>query len=337
MKTSHRLSALIGLLAVLVPPASAGDAPKAGPRTQKEMRVITSTDRNRPEPRRGPMAGGEKEVVAFLGVQATPASRTLAVQLSLPPGAGLVVNHVMPDSPAAGVLQEHDILLKLDDQLLIETRQLSVLIRQHKEGDEVGLTYLRGGKEATAHIKLGKQEVPKMSGLFEHALPGVPHGVLGFGAGRFEAFGPDTPREEVDRVLSLIQREPHGEPMRIQIDRRGGPGMNATSVHTSNSNLVYSDDAGSLELTIKDGQKSLVAKDGGGKEIFSGPVNTPDERRTMPPEVRARLEKLEGMHNITFRTGPDFKGPERKVVQPFGRGISLPPAPPAQPRPPQFF
>lgn len=316
------LSALVAL--VLSP---AGWAADPAPKEKKgEMRVITKTERPGPGMRRI-HPPGEKETVAFLGVQASPAPRTVAVQLNLPAGAGLVVNHVVPASPAAGVLQEHDILLKLDDQILIETRQLSVLVRQRKEGDEVTLTYLRGGKEATARVKLGKQEVPKMS-LFEHAGPGAPVHGFGFGPGRFEMLNPEhRSREEVDRMLSLIRPGGPGAPTRIQVERSRRPGMRAMSVHPGNSNLVYSDDEGSLELTITDGRKSLVAKDGAGKELFSGPVNAPEERAKMPPSVRQRLEKLEGMHNIRFHTDEEFRGAETRVLPPSGRGISMPPAP----------
>jgi hypothetical protein len=82
----------------------------------------------------------EMETVAFLGVETAPVSTTTGVQLGLPKGTGLVVNHVVAKSPAEGVLKEHDILLKLDEQILIETRQLSVLIRTRQAGDEVVLT-----------------------------------------------------------------------------------------------------------------------------------------------------------------------------------------------------
>src|SRR5213075_1492155 len=97
----------------------------------------------------------EKENVAFLGVEAAPAPAALASQLGLARGTGLVIGHVAAKSPADGVLQQHDVLLKLDDQILIEPHQLSVLIRQHKEGDEVTLTYMRAGKQTTAKVKLG--------------------------------------------------------------------------------------------------------------------------------------------------------------------------------------
>jgi len=348
-------------LAAVLPSVLSADEEKPAPKDpKKEMRVIVSPDHD------GARAGiridhrgllgrdgeGEKETVTFLGVETSPVSSTLTAQLGLPDGSGLVVAHLASDGPAVGMLKEHDILLKLDDQLLVEQRQLAVLIRNHKEGDEVTLTYLRGGKQATAKIKLGKHEVLKMSLMLERTAPGM-NGFYfgsGFGGATFERLfpGPDGPtgREETDRVLGLIQRgrgapdAPNGAippPARIEIDRRGAPGFRAMSINTGNSNIVFSDDAGSLDLTMKEGKKTLVAKNPAGEQLFSGPVTTPEERKALPEGVRERLEKLEGMHEMSFHTDNDFEGAETKVVRPSNRGIALPAHPGIAPRPTPFF
>lgn len=335
------------LLAVsALTPAIAADEPAKTRKTEKsELRTLTTTHESAPHVRIERRALGkeiEKETVAFLGVQTSPAPRTLAAQLNLPVGTGLVVNEVVVNSPAVGVLQEHDVLLKLDDQLLIETRQLAVLIRHRKEGDEVTLTYLRAGKQATAKVKLGKHEVPKFGAVLDVPTPGAPLHGFAFAPDqfRFVAPGAPMPPEDVNRMLSLIERGGDRAPVRIQIDRSHGPGLRATKVNTANSNLVFTDEAGSLELTIKDGKKSLVAKDSAGKELFSGAVDTDEQRRALPADVCDRLEKLEGMQNVTFRTDEPFQGGEARVMRPLGHGISVPPAPrpvPIRSRLPQYF
>jgi len=318
MKISlHTITALLGLAAILSPGSRAEDNPPAAKEEKKSLRVLV------PERRVHAQSGEkrllEKEKVTFLGVETTPVNATMSAQLGLPQGTGLVVNQVVPKSPAVDVLKVHDILLKLDDQILIEVRQLSVLIRSHKEGDEVTLTYVRGGQKNTAKVKLGTHEVPKlMSALLNGAsLP------LTMAGDKFEVFPPGTERAEVDRLLSLIQRSPDGEPVRIHLDH-AGPGFRAMAVHTGNSNVVFSDDDGSLELTLKDGAKQLVAKNAKGDQLFSGPVNTPEERSAMPAAVRERFEKLEAMHHITFQTDADFQGAETRVLRPRGIGLPLP-------------
>lgn len=334
MNTEIRSLAAAFAALLSLQPASAAAAEKPETKARAEMRVLSSPERRVFEQRSADK--GEKETVAFLGVETGPVSATTGAQLGLTRGTGLVVNHVVSKSPAAGVLQEHDILLKLDDQLLIETRQLAVLVRIRKPGEEVTVTFMRAGQKTTAKVTLGQQEVSKLSGLggmsevrsfaFTPATPGVQlFEVPGTGAGG------GGNREEIDRVLSMI----HGartrvgvdgqqSPVRIQIDRQSGPGFRAMSINTADSSLVFTDDEGSLELIQKAGTKTLVAKDAKGAEIFSGPVTTAEERKALPDAVRARLEKLEGMQDVTFRTDGDFKGSETKVVRPLERNISLP-------------
>jgi hypothetical protein len=320
--------------------AAYAQEPKAVTKDEKkEMRVLSTPRVRDVLIQRAEKGEVEKETVAFLGVETGPVSGALSAQLGLARGTGLVINHVLPKSPAVGVLQQHDILLKLDDQILIETRQLSVLIRNKQEGDEVTLTYVRSGKQATAKVKLGQQEVPKLA--LEHS-PGA--GAFAFSASpeRFEFIPGEAGREEVDRVLSLLGRAPghvsEGQRVfprtpQIRVERFGGPGVRAMSINAQNSTIVYSDDAGSLELTLKDGVKTLTAKSAKGDRLFSGPVTTDEQRKTLPADLRERLEKLESMHGVTFETDGDFTGANVRVLRP--RGISLPLAPVERARAPE--
>lgn len=343
MKTSVSYIA-IALLTAFAPAARAADQAPPPPRQEnRPARTIGAREGEGPRPPTwvgtralGERVDGPKEVVTFLGVETMPVSPTLSAQLGLPEGSGLVVNRLVPDSPAASVLKEHDILLKLDDQILIDQHQLSVLIRNHKEGDEVAITYVRTGKQAIARVKLAKHEVPKMA-VFEQAFP--PGGAgLTFGAGPVGVPFPASAgtHVEADRMLSMMNQPPGG-PVQIRIERGKGPGIRATRINTADSNLVYTDDQGSLSLTMKEGAKTLVAKNAQGAEVFSGPVTTDEERNAMPADVRQRLERLEGMEDVTFRTDGNFQGAEMKVIRPPGRSISLPLPPPAPARPPRFY
>lgn len=324
-------------LAALLPAARAADDTKPAEKTErKELRIFSSPDRELPRVGRGAivrhLSSGEKENVTFLGVETGPVPPALVAQLGLTEGQGLVVNHVVPDSPAAGTLKQHDILLKLDDQILIEQRQLAVLIRNHKEGDEVTLTYLRGGKQTTARVKLAKHEVQKMS----LAMPGAGDGgafafAQGGGSGTFDV--QVLPRielqngAEMDRLLGLIDSARTPGQHRMNIVAPPGAGGDRTisvTVNTGNSHVVLDDDKGSLDLTIKDGRKELVAKNRKGEEVFSGPVNTPEERKALPADVRARLERLEDSTQFRFKTDADFKGAETKILRPRGQGIMQP-------------
>jgi hypothetical protein len=309
-----RTAFAVTLAAVSLPVFAAADAPGTpapaapGP-GRKEIQI-----------RRVEHRAAETESVTFLGVETGPVSPTLVAQLGLTEGAGLVVLHVVPDSAAAAALKDHDILLKLDDQILIDQHQLSVLIRNHQEGDEVTLTYVRAGKQATARVKLTRHDVPKATPgfrLWNHLTPGPDGNVFGL-SGRMTL--PEA-REDTDEVLSMMQRAHRGEPVTVRIERKEGAAPRAMSLHPGISNFVYSDDDGTLELKVQGGEKTLTAKNAKGEQEFSGPVGTPEQRKALPEKLRERLEKLEGMQNVTFHTDGDFEGAEAKVLRPSGDTI----------------
>ncbi|MEO6875973.1 MAG: PDZ domain-containing protein [Opitutaceae bacterium] len=323
MKSIIRYIVPLTGLAAAMPAVRAEDAGPPPP-ADKEMRVIAGPDDHAPQPPSSPhrerrvMAfhvPREMESVTFLGIASSPAGAALADQLDLPKDTGLVVNIIMPGSPADNVLKPYDVLVKLDDQLLIEQHQLSVLIRNHKEGDEITLTYIRGGKEATAKVKLTKHDMPKMA--------------LQDGGAHAEAFAramsdadanPGAGREDIDRMHSLTDHDEAFGPGQVSVARRGGHNggvrIRTVSVNASNSNMVFSDAQGSLDLTIMDGNQTLVAKDAKGVQLFSGPVTTAEERQAMPADVRARLDKLEAMQDFRFKTDGDFHSGETKDVPP---------------------
>ena len=95
----------------------------------------------------------------WLGVTVDEVSDELRAQLPIERGAGLVVRSVVPDGPAAQAgLQIHDVLVKLDDQLLVNGNQLSALVRMKKDGEKARLTYFRGGKSSTTEAQIRMRE-----------------------------------------------------------------------------------------------------------------------------------------------------------------------------------
>jgi membrane-associated protease RseP (regulator of RpoE activity) len=113
--------------------------------------------------------------VGFLGVNAAVLPMELSVHLTLPEDTGLLVEVVGKDSPAekAG-LQRNDVLAKFDDQILIDPRQLSVLVANKKEGDTVKITYIRKGESHETSVIIDKREgagpEPRMGGVDAQAL-----------------------------------------------------------------------------------------------------------------------------------------------------------------------
>jgi serine protease Do len=273
----------------------------------------------------------EKEKVTYLGVQTAPVGRALAAQLGLPRDTGLVVTAVSESSPAAAVLKEHDVLTKLDDQLLVDQHQLGVLIRAKKEGDEVTLTVVRGGKETKMKAKLGQHEVPKLA-MWEAATPA---------AGSFQSFALEAPAvarlrqlpgmdagqmNEVIRVIGNNRGNWFGTPG-VQVFRRGG---GATILDLPKGNMVYSDDEGSIEVKADDGRRDLIVKDKDGKVLHEGQINSKEDREKLPKEIKERLGRVERAE-FSFEIGSDFKidGADVRPATPSGAlrqlGSPIPP------------
>ncbi len=101
-----------------------------------------------------PPAAEEKGT--YLGILFAPVPDIVYDQVpQLPRERGVVVSHVLPESPAAKTgLRRNDILLKYGDEAVRDCEQVARLVRDDKPGRKVSLTYLRGGKEESAEATL---------------------------------------------------------------------------------------------------------------------------------------------------------------------------------------
>jgi hypothetical protein len=114
----------------------------------------------------------------WLGVSSDELSEEMAAQLPVTPGTGVIVRHVAENSPAAKAgVQKHDVLTKLDDQIITDSRQLQKLVRTKKAGDAAELTLLRKGQEMK--LKATLEETTELVNQTDFNLP-----ILDIGAGK---------------------------------------------------------------------------------------------------------------------------------------------------------
>jgi hypothetical protein len=101
-----------------------------------------------------PAAAEEKGT--YLGILFAPVPDIVYDQVpQLPRERGVVVSHVLPDSPASKAgLRRNDILLKYGDEAVRDCEQVARLVHDDKPGRKVGLAFLRGGKEESAEATL---------------------------------------------------------------------------------------------------------------------------------------------------------------------------------------
>jgi len=109
-----------------------------------------------------------KEKGAYLGVVVNHVDEVLRKHLKLGKGEGLYVQFVAPDSPAAKAgVRKDDLLMKLDDQVLVNASQLQTLVRMQTPGQTVQLSLIREGEPMTVAAELIEKEIAVSS----HALP----------------------------------------------------------------------------------------------------------------------------------------------------------------------
>jgi len=98
----------------------------------------------------------------YLGVVTSQLPPELAAQLGLAEGFGLLVNEVVPESPAAVVgVQKWDVLTRFNDQQLVSAEQFATLVRAQAKDAETSLTLLRKSAEQKVTIKVGEKMMPE--------------------------------------------------------------------------------------------------------------------------------------------------------------------------------
>ena len=275
---------------------------------------------------------------AYLGVVTTPVPPQLGAQLGLPEGFGLVVEEVLPDSPAkAAGVERFDVLKMLGDQQLVDPGQLAKLVGAEGKDAQIVLTVVRKGQEQKLTVKVGEKLMP------ERRSPDfrMPSGVGDLRRKLEESRGPaeermkDVQRKMQERMKDFQERmrdfqkkleewrknpsSPAPEPPKLETEKFGAiepggalpPGVlrevlpggaaevkiNAdgatTRWNTASARVMIKDDTGEIEVSSQDGRRTVVAKNPAGETVFTGPIDTPEQRQAVPEAIRRKLEKME--------------------------------------------
>lgn len=264
----------------------------------------------------------------WLGVGIEEASESLAEQLGLDSGVGLLVTHVSADSPAAKAgLKKNDVLIEMSGQSLVHPAQLRKLVQARKAGDKVKLVFYRGGKKQTETATL--ETAPARLGLFDGDrdeslgqlqldLKEIPHAAAFHvskavseamrninGPQRLEIQaeierGMAQARKAIEEAARQLGRDKdslHKEGLRLKELIKSGISVddNATVVvrskGKSSRSLVKTDEAGTIIL-VGPPNLRLSVTDKEGKVLFDGEIETAEQRAKVPAEVWKRVEPL---------------------------------------------
>ena len=238
------------------------------------------------------------EKVAYLGVATMPLDPVAAYQLDLPEGVGLAVVEVAEDGVVKGKLVEHDILQKLDDQILTSPEQLAVLVRRHKSGDTVKLTALRKGKEEVIKVTLGETDARKF------AQPMRGHGGI--------MTMPTMPGGDPSRLMQQWQNhQPDNDADQPTPRRDRNPRIESHVESHSSSTITETRDGLTVTITERDGQRTLRAEEDGKVIVNDKPINTAAQLKALPEKVRDRVSEMQKAIKVETQTAPRTKGNRR--------------------------
>jgi len=248
----------------------------------------------------------KESTLTYLGIYATPVNPSVSNQLNLTANFYLNVERVESNSPAEkGGVQKFDLLMKFNDQVLINPEQLKCLVRSKKPGEEVVLTILRKGKKEMITLTLGK-----INRTIERRFPHLDRGYFPFQADpidRDNFLNDSSINDLIDRYTenhsfhfnNSLGRHKRINPRSLPDDDPLHPKAikESFSNQTSQSQVMITDGEGTLEWSEKNGQKSLRATDPYGKVLFDGSIDNEGERKALPENLKSRLEKLEQQIN----------------------------------------
>jgi hypothetical protein len=188
-----------------------------------------------------------------LGMTLSRASPVLRRQLALTRGAGLVVEGVTAGSLAARAgFEPHDVVVRLDDQILVLPEQLDALLESAEPEDPLVCTVLRGGRALIISVR--------------RPSPGL-------------TTQPARTLRPTASSLAIVQ-----PPKRVA-DPAGS--LNRLSDET----LLREDGDYRIQLTRGD-ETRLTVTDDVGRVVFDAPIDRPADQGRIPTPIRGRVAAM---------------------------------------------
>ncbi len=95
--------------------------------------------------------------VVFLGVEVIPVNSVIAEQLNVGSGAGVLVNSVIPGSPAESAgLKRGDVIIALNNSRVKDIETFKDILADFKPGEVIRIIYVRDGKKDSTRVELAE-------------------------------------------------------------------------------------------------------------------------------------------------------------------------------------
>lgn len=309
MKTIHHkmiIPAGLGLFAILPAPAIEPPKDDAPPPPSVKSPASTPATGDDPEVQARPRVIPPAPSSAFIGIISDDIPEMLSAHIGLRAGEGVLIRDLAPGGPAekAG-FAKYDVITHVGGKTVGSPADLSREISAGKPGDEVSIDFIHQGAKTTKTVTLenrpeGSGTVVEPRQLGHLDLDNMPDGQA------------DRIREMIDRQLKGMMRdsgqlrdfrERRGDALRRDSDPGREPQKNGFRgfQFKSDATFRFMDNDGSIEMKSSDGKKDITVRDHEGKEVWSGPWDTDDDKSAAPKDVRERIEKFKFDDN--FRGG----------------------------------
>ncbi|MCE9610530.1 MAG: PDZ domain-containing protein [Chthoniobacter sp.] len=238
-------------------------------------------------------AAAPMRALVFLGVSTSPIAPGTAAQLGLPEGFGLVVESVVPESPAARAgVQPRDVLRAFNDQQLAAPTQLAALVRATGRDADASLTVLRGGQEQKLRVRMAERPAqmrmpqPSPQSPVERPNARPPESAPG---------NPPRPQERV-RNFQAPMPQPRAQENGNSNDQARGRGMWG---NPNQSARPFAPGSG-------DFRNRMAARAPWGNRGWGNPMPAPNTRpnpalRNQPPQFGAPSNPGQPQHGFTAR------------------------------------
>jgi len=242
----------------------------------------------------------------WLGIHCRPAGDLLRSQFGIAEDRGLVVNLVVPDSPAAAAqIHRHDILLTADDKPLCEIVDVIEAVKS-AEGKELKLGVIRAGKRETIIVKPSKRPqhivsaVPRKKGeekadwdKIQKWLQKVEPGELGDGTRSFRFVRPGTilppaagTKPAMPGNLRVTITKQSNQPATINVQR----GQDKWTVTEDDLAKLPADIRPHIEQLLGQGSRKLI-----GRMDFTAPGHGHEKLEARMDEMLKRIDRLHEM------------------------------------------
>ena len=180
--------------------------------------------------------------------------------------------------------------------------QFRALVRLKKPSDDLKLELIRQGQPTSAHVELGQTQRAEAPA----DLPAVANG----GTFRIATSSASGHAANANVFFQRAVPAPEG-PL-------GGGQIMVTNTN-GQSQTQWSDDQHTLQLEKSGDQPlHLIARDKAGKELFNGPVETPEQLKALSPDLTAKLARAQATlpgtitaHAMTIRAADFINGAVR--------------------------